>query len=42
MKGKKLSILLVLIALIVVASLYFISRSHWKGVYIGGRIIPHN
>ena len=37
MKGKKiiLRILLVLIALIVVASLYFYSTlPHWKGVYI--------
>ena len=39
MKGKKiiLRIVLVLIALIVVASLYFyFTLPHWKGIYIGG------
>ena len=39
MKGKKiiLRILLVLIALSVVASLYFyFTLPHWKGIYIGG------
>ncbi len=39
MKGKKiiLRILWILIALIVIASLYFyFTLPHWKGIYIGG------